>query len=78
MGVRKSSRGQGIGGALLDACIHQAQELGLEKLELEVFGSNSAARALYKKKGFFEEGIRLKKRKFEGHYDDLVCMGMFL
>ncbi len=78
MGVRKSSRGQGIGGALLDACVNQARELGLEKLELEVFASNSVARALYKKKGFFEEGIRLKKRKFEGHYDDLVCMGMFL
>jgi len=78
MGVRRIHRGQGIGGALLDACISQARMLGLEKLELEVFASNSVARALYKKKGFFEEGIRLKKRKFEGHYDDLVCMGLFL
>ncbi len=78
MGVRRIHRGQGIGSALLDACISQARMLGLEKLELEVFASNSVARALYKKKGFFEEGIRLKKRKFEGHYDDLVCMGLFL
>lgn len=43
-----------------------------------LFASNEAACALYKKKGFFEEGTRLKKRKFEGRYDDLVCMGLFL
>lgn len=43
-----------------------------------LFASNEAAFALYRKKGFFEEGARLKKRKFEGRYDDLVCMGLFL
>jgi ribosomal protein S18 acetylase RimI-like enzyme len=78
MGVKKEFRGQGIGSALMDACIENAESLGIEKLELEVFASNTAARALYIKKGFFEEGIRLKKRKFEDRYDDLVCMGLFL
>ena len=78
MGVKKEFRGMGIGSALMDACIESAKRLGLEKLELEVFASNTAARALYIKKGFSEEGIWLKKRKFEGHYDDLVCMGLFL
>jgi RimJ/RimL family protein N-acetyltransferase len=78
MGVKKEFRGKGIGTALMDACIASAKTLGIEKLELEVFASNTAARALYIKKGFFEEGIRLKKRKFEDRYDDLVCMGLFL
>jgi len=78
MGVKKQFRGQGIGSALMDACIKSAKSLGVEKLELEVFASNTAARALYIKKGFFEEGVRLKKRKFEDTYDDLVCMGLFL
>ncbi len=78
MGVKKQFRGQGIGSALMDACVKSAKSLGIEKLELEVFASNTAARALYIKKGFFEEGIRLKKRKFEDNYDDLVCMGLFL
>ena len=78
MGVRKDARGRGLGSALMDACIVQARSLGLEKIELEVFASNEAARALYAKKGFFEEGTRLKKRKFEGRYDDLVCMGLFV
>jgi len=62
----------------MDACIKSAKSLGVEKLELEVFASNTAARALYRKKGFVEEGVRLKKRKFEDNYDDLVCMGLFL
>lgn len=78
MGVKKQFRGQGIGSALMDACVKSAKSLCIEKLELEVFASNTAARALYIKKGFFEEGIRLKKRKFEDRYDDLVCMGLFL
>ena len=78
MGVRRDARGIGLGSALMDACLAQARGLGLEKIELEVFASNEAARALYKKKGFFEEGTRLKKRKFEGRYDDLVCMGFFV
>jgi len=78
MGVKKQFRGQGIGSALMDACVKSAKSLGIEKLELEVFASNTAARALYIKKSFFEEGIRLKKRKFEDNYDDLVCMGLFL
>jgi len=78
MGVKKPFRGQGIGSALMDACIKSAKSLGVEKLELEVFASNTAARALYRKKGFFEEGVQLKKRKFEDTYDDLVCMGLFL
>jgi len=67
-----------VASALLDACLKQAREIGLEKLELEVFASNTVARALYRKKGFFEEGVHLKKRKYEGHYDDVVCMGLFL
>ncbi len=78
MGVRKDVRRHGLGSALMDACLAQARKLGLEKIKLEVFASNEPARSLYIKKGFFEEGVRLKKRKFEGRYDDLVCMGRFV
>lgn len=78
MGVRKEFRGAGIGSALMAACIVQARELGIEKLELEVFASNVTARRLYEKFGFFAEGVRQKKRKYQGMYDDLVAMGLFL
>jgi GNAT superfamily N-acetyltransferase len=33
MGVKKEFRGQGIGSALMDACIENAESLGIEKLE---------------------------------------------
>jgi RimJ/RimL family protein N-acetyltransferase len=78
MGVRKDQRGRGLGEKLLRACIEKAKTLGLEKLELEVFDSNSAARGLYRKLGFVEEGRLRGKRKFNGAYEDLVCMGLFL
>jgi len=78
MGVRKDQRGRGLGEKLLRACIEKAKTLGLEKLELEVFDSNSAARGLYRKMGFVEEGRLRRKRKFRGTYEDLVCMGLFL
>ena len=78
MGVREGFRGRGIGSALMDACVGQARKLGLEKLELEVFSSNAAAIGLYEKKGFEREGVMRRKRKFEGRYEDVICMGLFL
>jgi len=78
MGVQKDYRGRGIGTALLERCAESAREAGIEKLELEVFGSNARAYALYRKFGFQEEGRRAKKRLYQGAYDDLVMMGLFL
>lgn len=78
MGVAAEYRSLGIGTKLLSECIGQAKSTGLEKLELGVFSSNLVAQKLYAKFGFFVEGRLLKKRKFQGSYDDLVCMGLFL
>lgn len=78
MGVAKEHRGKGLGERLLGACIQSAREIGLEKLELEVFETNYSARKLYGKMGFVEEGCLRKKRKFKGKYEDLICMGLFL
>lgn len=78
MGVAAEHRGKGVGERLLRACIESARNFGLEKLELEVFETNKAARNLYEKTGFVEEGRLRRKRKFKGRYEDLVCMGLFL
>jgi len=78
MGVAAEHRGRGLGERLMRACIESARRQGLEKLELEVFASNAAARGLYRKMGFVEEGCLRRKRKFKGAYDDLVCMALFL
>lgn len=78
MGVLSEYRGKHLGMRLALAAIAKAQELGLEKIELDVYASNITAMRLYEKIGFTIEGIRKKARKLEGEYDDIVAMGLFL
>ncbi|MFL5783066.1 MAG: GNAT family N-acetyltransferase [Bacteriovoracaceae bacterium] len=78
MGILPSYRGKGIGTLLLKEVLKLSKERGLEKVELEVYKSNSAAFALYKKLGFEEQGILKKGRKLRGQYEDMVLMGLFL
>jgi len=47
MAVLPGSRGQGVGRALLRACIARARELGHPALALSVEDGNASARALY-------------------------------
>lgn len=74
MGVVASHRRQGVGRALLDAVIVKSAELGVTRLELEVFRSNAAAIALYRQAGFELEGTRSRARILEGVADDLLLM----
>jgi hypothetical protein len=52
--------------------------LGIEKVELEVFESNENAVKFYQKHGFFQEGRRVKARKLNGQYDNIILMGKFI
>ena len=47
MAVLPGSRGQGVGRALLSACIARARELGVAALSLSVEDGNARARAMY-------------------------------
>lgn len=78
MGVEPMSRGQGVGHSLLMSTITAAQDIGLERIELEVFSANTRAISLYSDMGFVIEGKRLKGWKFQGRYDDVVEMALFL
>jgi len=79
MGLLPEFRGLGIGRRLIDTTIAHARDVnGLEKVELEVFASNSGAIKLYVKTGFQLEGRRMKARKIDGNYDDFILMGLFL
>ena len=49
---------QGHGGVLLDAVLGHARASGLPSLWLEVRQSNERARALYRRRGFAEVGLR--------------------
>jgi ribosomal-protein-alanine N-acetyltransferase len=56
--VQLDFRRQGIGGALIRACMAWAANAGATAVRLEVRASNTAALGLYHRHGFSEVGIR--------------------
>ncbi len=78
MGILPEFRGKGIGSELLSRVLDQAKKFGLEKVELNVYTTNTSAVALYKKFGFQQEGLIQRYRKLDGRYYDCFVMGKFL
>ena len=78
MGVIGPHRQRGIGKALLRVSMDAAADIGISKVELEVFASNEPARKLYETTGFVTEGIKKGARMLDGKTDDIVCMAYFL
>jgi len=79
MMVAAQWRGRGVGSLLLAAAIDWARARGLHKLALSVFPHNHAARALYRKFGFVEEGRLVRHvRRADGQIWDLIEMGLLL
>ena len=76
MGLLPAFRGRGIGRRLAEAAIAAARERGAERIELEVFASNTRAIALYERLGFVREGVKRRARKLGGDYDDDVIMAL--
>ncbi len=73
MAVDAAWRGQGIGSALMSAALRWARAEGVEKVSLEVYPSNVAAIALYRKFGFVEEGrLHRQSRKSYGDEDEVL------
>lgn len=50
--VTENARGQGVGGALLQAIKDEAAARGLDEVRLDVIDTNPRARALYERQGF--------------------------
>ena len=48
----------------------------LTRIELEVYASNSAAIALYRRFGFSEEGLKRRARFLDGQYQDILLMAL--
>jgi RimJ/RimL family protein N-acetyltransferase len=79
MAVAADRRGQGVGSALLEACIEWAKDQGIHKMELKVWPHNEAAIALYEKYGFEREGyMKRHYRRRNGEIWDCVLMGLQL
>ena len=77
MGVHKDHRRRGIGTRLMERTIEEAKFRGIERVELEVYASNTPAINLYEKRGFVREGVKVKARKLDGVYDDIIVMALF-
>lgn len=78
MGLLPRWRGRGIGKRLMEAALAWAKQSGFERIELEVYASNAPAIALYRRFGFTTEGVKVRGRKLDGVYDDIVQMALFL
>jgi RimJ/RimL family protein N-acetyltransferase len=78
MHVARDWRGRGVGAALMRRAIEWARSVGVEKLELTVYPGNDAARALYRRFGFAEEGTLVRHSKKSYGYEDEVLMGLWL
>jgi ribosomal protein S18 acetylase RimI-like enzyme len=78
MGVHPHYRRLGIGEQLVIKVIEKSKEIGLERIELEVYESNIPAIKLYEKIGFMKEGLKVKGRKIDGKYDNVMEMALFI
>jgi ribosomal-protein-alanine N-acetyltransferase len=70
--VLPEARGRGFGAALVHALVTVAIEHEMSVATLEVRESNEAARALYRRYGFYEVGLR--KRYYADNHEDAVIM----
>ena len=79
MMVRDGYRGQGVGTALMQACLDWARAARAYKVTLSVFPHNAAGLALYRKHGFVAEGRLVRHyRRRSGELWDAIPMGLVL
>jgi len=78
MGIHPEFRGQGIGKRLITTTIEAAQRMGVTRVELEVFASNTRAIGLYEKIGFKHEGLKQRFARFDDRFEDAVVMALLL
>ena len=76
MGLVAEYRGKGLGRKLAERAISDARAKGIERIELEVFASNTRAIRLYERLGFTHEGLKRNARKLDKAYDDLIVMAL--
>ncbi len=70
--VHPEFRQSGLGSALMETLLLEAERRGLKALTLEVRKSNLSAQALYRKYGFSDGGMR--KRYYADNNEDAIIM----
>lgn len=75
--LRKSAQGKHLGTAASKAILEIAfNELGLNKVYLDVLSENTPAIDLYNKLGFKEEGVLKQHIKIDDEFKDLKLFGL--
>ncbi|MFD4555772.1 GNAT family N-acetyltransferase [Streptomyces sp. NPDC058469] len=70
-------RGRGIGTEATRLIVgYGFEQLGLHRVQLEVYGHNHRARRVYEKVGFVVEGVRREAQLRDGEWVDEVVMGV--
>jgi ribosomal protein S18 acetylase RimI-like enzyme len=76
--VAADRRSMGIGGALMAEAIRWGRSVGVEKLMLSVYPTNTAAIALYRRFGFVDEGRLVRHSRKSYGYEDEVLMATWI
>ncbi|WP_299195203.1 ribosomal protein S18-alanine N-acetyltransferase [uncultured Amphritea sp.] len=74
IGIRPEARGQGFSSELLNFVHEQLENCGISRNLLEVRRSNEAARKLYRRLGYKEDGVRKNYYPAEVGYEDAILM----
>ena len=72
--INREHRSRGLGTELINHAIKWCRDVGVKKLNLEVFSTNINAVKLYKRIGFWEEGRRVNQFIIDGNYVDDILM----
>jgi RimJ/RimL family protein N-acetyltransferase len=76
MALHPGWRGRRIGERLMREALAAAWQRGLSRVELGVFSHNARARALYRKVGFAEEGVKRRRIRIDGVLHDEIMMAI--
>ncbi|GLR13801.1 ribosomal protein S18-alanine N-acetyltransferase [Chitinimonas viridis] len=78
LGVRQDCQRRGIARQLVETVAEQGREEGAAVMILEVRKSNAAARSLYRRLGFVENGLRKGYYRAAEGREDAVLMALIL
>ena len=75
--LRASAQNRGLGSEATRLIVDYAfAELGVHRIELEVFAFNPRAIAVYERAGFVHEGVRRDALQWDGEWVDALVMAM--
>ncbi|KAA9158705.1 N-acetyltransferase family protein [Amycolatopsis acidicola] len=72
--VRAGLRGQGVGTALLAALVESTERAGIWTIQSGLFAENAASRALHRRAGFRELGVRERIGRHRGRWRDVIMI----